>query len=351
MSPLRLKIVTAASLAGVGGAACFFSTFPKFRDEEQEAIWFGDRGPMSTERAVAVLPTGMCIGSGVLAATLQRLYPSQVKNLAIPVRVHEMLALPLSLLLAFRFQGSYDRWWQSRQRFSELVGRVVSIAEYISANVPKNLEDDLEPEKVEATREAIEIRKRCITLLEAYLVFVEEKLHGPGFEPHPVNRIEPWPTGEEILKEYPEDVAACRAGREPIVWCSTETLACISRLQDLGIIDGDNGSMISSSVMSCEPVFIECMVVRVQDSPNPFIVHYRTVLIVFCLTFPFAVINQVGSLLMVPVQTLISFAFLGSEFCSREMEHPFGSDKADIPVRKIIQGGLQRIRQTRDQDI
>lgn len=324
------------------------SSLPSFSQREHDAVWFGDRGFLSSQRAVALLPTGMCISSGVVAAALGKWFPRHVKHLAIPMRFHEMLALPLSLLLAFRFQGSYDRWWKSRNNFSDLIGCTVSIAEYISSHVPAADPEDLtgvEPEKLEANREAQKIRKRFLTILEAYLVFVEEKVHGRNFEPHPVNAVKDWPRGEDVLRQFSaEDADAAIAGGEPIVWCSTQMLSCIHRLQELEIIDGDNGSMISSAVMQLEHLFIECMVVVVQDSPAPFIVHYRTIMIVFCFTFPFALITQVSPMLMVPLHSMITFAFLGSEYCSREMEHPFGSDLGDIPVRKIVAGGRERIQ-------
>lgn len=325
------------------------SSMPWFAQREHDAVWFGERGFLSSQRAVAFLPTGMCVGSGVLAAALGSFFPRHVDHLAIPMRFHEMLALPLSLLLAFRFQGAYDRWWKCRNSFSDLIGRTVAIAEYIASHVPAADPEelkDLEPEKREAEMEAQQIRKRFMAILEAYLVFIEERVHGPNFKPHPSNTVKDWPRGEDVLRELSEeDAEACLAGGEPIVWCSTQMLSCIHRLQELDIIDGDNGSMISSAVMQLEQVFIECMVVVVQDSPAPFIVHYRTIMIVFCFSFPFALINHVTPMLMVPLHSMITFAFLGSEYCSREMEHPFGSDEGDIPVRKIIAGGRSRIRQ------
>lgn len=183
--------------------------------------------------------------------------------------------------------------------------------------------------------------------MEAYLLFVEEKIHGETFEPHPANFVANWRRGYEILEELsPEEAEECRASGESIVWCSSAMLACIAKFQDLEVLDGDNGSMVASSIMQCEQVFIECMVVKVQDSPAPFIVHHRTIMTIFCLTFPFAIINKVGWLLMIPVQAVISFAFLGSEYCSRELEHPFGCDKGSIPVRKVMHGACERIRYT-----
>lgn len=236
-------------------------------------------------------------------------------------------------------------------KISDLVGRAVAIAEYVAHNIPQKLEGDEAPEKVEAVKEAIEVRKRFLKIIEAYLLFVEQIIHGADFAPHPANEVTSWQGGDEVLKDLSlEEAEACQASGQPIVWCSSAMLACIAKLQDLEVLDGDNGSMVSQSIMEMEQVFIECMVVKVQDSPAPFITHHRTIMAIFCLTFPFAIITRVGWVQMVPVQTVISFAFLGSEYCSREMDHPFGSDKSSIPVRKVVQGACERIRYTGELD-
>jgi len=347
-SPLQLQLAAAASLVGLGGLTYLVGNGLKFTQErESEAAWLGARGPLGSERSIAYLPTGMCVASGCLAAVLQKLYPKHIIHLALHHGMHEMLALPMSLLIAFRFQGAYERWWSSRMKVSDLVGRCVAIAEYVAHNIPQKLEGDEDPQKVEAVKEAIEVRRRFLKIIEAYLVFVEEKIHGADFAPHPENEVAHWRSGYEILKELSiEEAEVCQGSGQEIVWCSSAMLACICKFQDLEVLDGDNGSMVSSSIMGLEQVFIECMVVRVQGTPAPFIAHHRTIMTIFCVTLPFAIINKVGWLLMVPVQTVISFAFLGSEYVSREMDHPFGNDKSSIPVRKIVHGACERIRYT-----
>merc|ERR1719330_1321643 len=93
----------------------------------------------------------------------------------------------------------------------------------------------------------------------------------------------------------------------------------------------------------------QCVMVKTQKSPGPWVVHLRSMLLLYCISLPFAIMKSVRPILLVPVQGLVSFAFLGIEFCSREMEHPFGSDSGDIPVRAIVQKAVLHVRQARDQ--
>merc|ERR1712032_472599 len=84
--------------------------------------------------------------------------------------------------------------------------------------------------------------------------------------------------------------------------------------------------------------------VRSQKSPAPFVVHMRWLLLTFCFTFPFTIMAY-NPLFIVNVQSIVSFSLLGIEYCSREMEHPFGDDKADIPMKLILKDARMAVRE------
>jgi predicted membrane chloride channel (bestrophin family) len=347
----ELEAKAVGSLIGVGGITWLGGKMLPVGQGQNDAPWFGERGPLSDDRAIAVFPTFMCFGSGVIAAVMCRRHPQHVQRLALSPRFHEMLGLPLSLLVAFRFQAAYDRWWMSRHNISDISARSLAIAEYVSASVLsiEGSEPKDEEAPSEAEVEASMLRKRFLTILEAHIGFVEEKIHGIGFHPHEANAVQDWPLAKKTFESWPEDAAACLAEKDPVVWCSASMIGIVRRLQEIEIMDGDNGSMLSGNIMQMEQVLADCMVVVDQLSPAPFIVHLRTILLTFCFTLPFALIGSVSPLAILPVQLTISFAFLGAEYVSREMEHPFGNAKSNIPVRRIVQETRERIRQTRDQ--
>lgn len=77
----------------------------------------------------------------------------------------------------------------------------------------------------------------------------------------------------------------------------------------------------------------------------------RSILLVFCISFPFTIIGRVGAISLMLMQSALSFSasdfsefewipwrqgLLGIEFVSRQMEHPFSNDEADIPLRRSL---------------
>merc|ERR1712014_106071 len=91
-----------------------------------------------------------------------------------------------------------------------------------------------------------------------------------------------------------------------------------------------------------------CRVVLNQRTPVPFAVHLRTLLLGYCFTFPFTVIGRVKTVLILPLQLAVTLSFFGGEFCSRQMEYPWGDDLDDIPVRMVLQEVRDRLQQLQE---
>jgi len=286
-----------------------------------------------------------------VAAAAAALRPKQVKHLVIPRQIFDIVGLPMAILMAFRFQNAYERWWTSRLCVEEIASGVVFLASTACFCLPT----EENPVSLicgctgESINEAKMLRLRLFALFEAYLGFVERKIHCSEFKLQEDDASVTWRQPEEALQAWPQAVAGTAAAADPIVWCNAAMLECILRLEGLGVVTGDWASSMYSMLWTLEKNVGQCTMVVTQSSPVPFVVHMRTLLLLFCFTFPFSIMDKVRPPSIVLMQTGISFAFLGSEFCSREMEHPFGSDKGDIPMRCVFHTARMRVQQARDQ--
>ncbi|CAJ1353216.1 unnamed protein product [Effrenium voratum] len=329
-SPWAPKVLAAVGLSGSGLAAV---TLAKMSEDESEKIWISRRGPFAwdAQRAVEWVPLVPCIGSGLVAALITYLMPRHLSKIRLPISVHELTALPLSILLAFRFQLSYERWWASRQQLQDVSANAVALA-MCAANNQEVIALDSNPTK--PCKAEIELNeRRLLGLLDTVCAIIEWKLSN-GQPPHPSNDVTVW---EDIGAHlHPDDLEQLRKVRHPGLWCFDLLFTTIHRGQMLGVYSGELASGMFERTTSMLEGYQFCEMVQHQPNPAPFAVHLRSILLVFCVSFPFTIIGQISPMSLVLMQSALSFSLLGIEFVSREMEHPFGNDESDVPTRKVM---------------
>jgi putative membrane protein len=87
---------------------------------EEKSFWaeaFTWRGAASAR----VLPTAIAFGA--FATFIYCLYTYEYPGLAIEVGPHEVAGVLLSLLLVFRTNGGYERWWEARKLWGGIVNQ------------------------------------------------------------------------------------------------------------------------------------------------------------------------------------------------------------------------------------
>jgi putative membrane protein len=96
----------------------------------------------------------------------------------------------------------------------------------------------------------------------------------------------------------------------------------------LQMID-QNPQLLVDYIGSCE---------RIQTTPLPFayMVHLRRVLILYCFSLPFALVNDFHWA-AVPLTFLVAAVFFGIEEIGVEIEGPFGLDENDLPLERFCQ--------------
>ncbi|PFL60518.1 hypothetical protein COJ27_21535 [Bacillus cereus] len=78
---------------------------------------------------------------------------------------------------------------------------------------------------------------------------------------------------------------------------------------------------------------------RIKTTPIPFayFAHIKTLLLIFCGTLPIGLVDSLGWFTVLAT-TFISFAFIGIEAIGVEIEDPFGQDPNDLPLEGICIG-------------
>lgn len=309
-----VPVAVALGMGGILVGVAKLSKTPIFEPREHDVVWFGSRGVFSSERACAILPLGACAASGLFAAGIAHFFPVSAAWVELPGKPHELLAFPLAILVAFRFDKSYERWWFARSEVEAISSGILSLAVHAKSDVPKN-------KREEAKRNSDLFFSRLAALCD----LITWHLHVPGPE-----------TWEAPKSLSPEDAASCSEASDSVFWCMNAIVHCIAEGQRLGQFSSELASQMYSTMDALQTSYRTCTMLESQKSPAPFVVHMRSLLLFWCFTFPFTIIKDVRPILVLPTQVLLSFALMGIEFCSREMEQPFGDDDIDIPVAELL---------------
>lgn len=250
------------------------------------------------------------IGARSLAATGFSLLFVLVHHFgrAIPTieKVHGFVGPALALLLVFRTNSSYDRFWEARKLWGSIVNE--------SRNVTRDAVVLLGADPA--------LLARMIRWSIAFPYAAMHHLRGKrGLGP-----MEPELPRDEML--------AVRDAQHPPLACAIQISRCINEARLAGHID----SVLQAALDHNNQVLIDCMGAceRILKTPLPFayVVHLRRALMLYCATLPCSLLQYFG-LGAIPLTFAVSFVLLGIEEIGVEIEEPFGTDDNDLPLEDI----------------
>ncbi|KFI29873.1 bestrophin [Haematobacter missouriensis] len=201
-----------------------------------------------------------------------------------------LIGIALSIFLGFRNGASYDRWWEARKLWGQIIQTARDIARQTAL----------------LTETAPEARR---DILHAIIGFAHAGARGLRGET-------PDPSADALLTRASLTVArSLRAGvLEPV-----EVLALNESL-----------GRLSQGMVGCE---------RLANTPLPFayaLLLHRTAYI-FCFLLPFGFADSLGWATPLAV-ALMAYTFFGLDALADELEEPFGLMPNDLPIASYATG-------------
>ncbi len=237
---------------------------------------------------------------------------------ALPVLVAFVPNIVLGLLLVFRTNTAYDRFWEGRKWWGSLINDVRNLARYIWVSIE-------EPE--------LEARLKKESALKMLVAFaISMKLHLRFQRP---NRE------VQILVSTAQFDKLCLMNNPPLevaLWISDylqqQHQAGLLSMYQLTAMLGRLDNMVNA-LGACE---------RILKTPIPlaYTIHLKQLLLLYALSLPFQLVKDLVWLTG-PVVGLFSFILLGIEEIGIEIENPFGTDPNDLPLDLICQTMLRNI--------
>ena len=235
---------------------------------------------------------------------------SFLKNLT---TVYSLLGFVISLLLVFRTNTAYDRWWEGRKAWGAFVNDTRSLSSKLGAGAltleEKNTFTKLIPLFVVATKQHLrnqDLKEELSTVLN---------LEGLDLSGHQPLRI------IQLLRVEIENLLQ----KETI---HNESWLALNR---------DLDSLINSLGV-CE---------RIKNTPIPFSysLFIKKFIFIYVVTMPLAFVPLFGYLSAF-ISTFVFYALVSMELLAEEIEDPFGSDQNDLPTDQLcftIQNNCQQI--------
>ncbi len=228
---------------------------------------------------------------------------SHLKNLSL---MHGLLGFALSLLLVFRTNTAYDRWWEGRKLWGALVNNSRNLAIKLNAILGK--EDT-------ANRDFFcKAIPMYATVLKDHLK-AETTRYALDDNDHPELR--------ELDKDkhVPNQVAAAINSR-------------IFSMYKQSTIDGNQLIVLNAELSSFTDVCGACE--RIKNTPIPFSysAFIKKFLFIYVMTLPLAYSFSLGYW-VVPVVAIVFYVLGSLELIAEEIEDPFGKDSNDLPMEKI----------------
>ncbi len=260
------------------------------------------------------------VAASVLWATVVTLLevygPAWFRVLTIPETAHALIGASLGLLLVFRTNSSYDRFWEGRK----LWGAIVNTTRNLGRQASIWLANDRD------------IANETIRWTIAFPHATMNRLRGKSGI-GPVERDLPAAKVNAVLNSGHVPLATLRQLTELVLESRKRDLIDSHQLQSMD----QNLQLLADHCGGCE---------RIRSTPMPFAyaVHLRRALMAFCFTLPLALVEKFG-LVTIPATMVIAYVLFGIEEIGVEIEDPFGDDVNDLPLEKICQGIEQNLRE------
>lgn len=222
---------------------------------------------------------------------------SYVKNITI---MHGMLGFVISLLLVFRTNTAYDRWWEGRKLWGGLVNN--------SRNLALKLTAILDDEEKPFFRKTI---SDYATTLHLHLTDSD--------------------TSKQLFDDLDLEIDHQKHKPNQI---AKKMFQRINTLYESKKITGDQLIIINEELKSFTEICGACERIKNTPIPYSYSAFIKKFIFFYVMTLPFGYAFSLGYF-VIPVVVFIFYVLASLELIAEEIEDPFGNDENDLPTEKM----------------
>lgn len=216
------------------------------------------------------------------------------------IAIYSLIGFVLSLLLVFRTNTAYDRWWEGRRKWGEIVNDTRNLSIKLSAILSekedkaffKNMLPNFAFASKEHLRKGVNFDELTLTKEQFDLLIVKKHVPLGICEMLYVKLIE-LKKAEKITEE------------------------------EFIVLD-KNLNALTDSIGACE---------RIKNTPIPvsYSLFIKKFIFIYVMTLPLAFVVQFGYFSAL-IATFVFYVLVSMEVLAEEIEDPFGNDESDLPT-------------------
>lgn len=234
---------------------------------------------------------------------------------------HQISGFIISLVLVFRINTAYDRWWEGRKLWGALVNNSRNLAIKLHVLLPAN---------------ARAARQELWLLISNYPFALKEHLRNND-------------TVEDILfsPTFTESRYR-RAGHKPNYIARRLTSLCLEQTR-LHPQSANDYLVLSENLNQLTDICGACERIKRTPIPYSYSSFIKKVIFLYVITMPIAFGLTIGYW-AVPIVMFMFYAFASLEIISEEIEDPFGTDSNDLPTDEIAVRIKENVREILSSD-
>lgn len=225
---------------------------------------------------------------------------SYVSNITV---MHGMLGFVISLLLVFRTNTAYDRWWEGRKMWGSLVNN--------SRNFAIKLAVILEDEKD---------RQFFRKMIPSYASILHKHLSDVETSQQLFEKLD---LAIDHHKHRPNQVAKMMFQKINDLYTSKK-------------ISGDQLIILNTEIQSFTDICGACERIKNTPIPYSYSAFIKKFIFFYVMTLPFGYSFSLGYY-VAPVVVFIFYVLASLELIAEEIEDPFGDDENDLPTQKMAE--------------
>lgn len=221
------------------------------------------------------------------------------------ITVYSLIGFVISLLLVFRTNTAYDRWWEGRRKWGEVVNDTRNMAVKLSPLLKEKSDRDF-----------------FARMISNFAVSMKEHLR-LGIDIDELN-LTPAEKNELINRNHvPTAIVELMYRRLKLHREKGE----VSDVEFLSI--DKNLNALLDSIGACE---------RIKNTPIPFSysLFIKKFIFIYVTTLPLAFVVQFGYFSAL-IATFVFYVLVSMEVLAEEIEDPFGTDDNDLPTDQLCE--------------